>query len=67
LLDINAILLSTPSRCNAAYKVHEDIADHLHAQRMVLPRIPHDLQKPHARILLLVVPCPRSVDEVLVC
>jgi hypothetical protein len=34
---------------------------------MVLPRIPHDLQKPHARILLLVVPCPRSVDEVLVC
>jgi hypothetical protein len=33
---------------------------------MVLPRIPHNLQKPHARILLLIVPCPRRVDEVLV-
>jgi hypothetical protein len=67
LLDINAILFVNSTPVNAAYKVHEDIADHLHAQRMVLPRIPHDLQKPHARILLLVVPCPRSVDEVLVC
>jgi hypothetical protein len=33
---------------------------------MVLPRIPYNLQKPHPRILLLIVPCPRRVDEILV-
>ena len=49
------------------YKVHENIPDHLHAQRMVLPCISYHLQKPYAGILLLIIPCPRRVDKFLVC